>query len=58
MNRIEYMIYGEDKDGIPLYLPVVSRESGEKIIPMLGGIKNAKAVSIEYVPQKMTGGKQ
>ena len=56
MNRIEHMIYGEDKDGIPLYLPVVSREAGEEIIPMLGGIKNARVVTIEHVPQKMTGG--
>jgi hypothetical protein len=51
MNIVQYIIYGEGKDGIPLYLPVVSREAGEEIIPMLGGIKNAKVVSIEYVPQ-------
>ena len=51
MNRIEHIIYGEGKDGIPLYLPVASREAGEEIIPMLSGIKNAKVVSIEYVPQ-------
>ena len=50
MNIVQYMIYGEGKDGIPLYLPVVSREAGKEIIPMLGGIKNARVVTIEHVP--------